>query len=77
MVTNFVNGIDWFDTKRQTYLDTMRYNLGECIPVSIKFRSDETVVVGHSQGHLIVAVFHVAANAPALISFDHPSNLSE
>ena len=74
---NFVDGVDWFDTEKQAYLGTTRYDLGECIPISIKFLSDGTVVVGHSRGRLVVAAFYGVVKKPMTIAFDHPSNPSE
>jgi len=75
VATNFVDGVDWFDSEKQTYLDTTRYDLGECIPVSIKILSDETMAVGHSRKHLIVAAFHGVQESR--VSFNHSSNPSE
>jgi len=67
-VTNLLDGIDWYDIELRAFVRSTRYSVKEGYNVSIAFLGENSVVVGHSHGNLVIATGDMARN-PEMLKF--------
>ena len=67
-VTNLLDGINWYNVELHAFVRSMRYSMKEGYNVSIVFLGENSVVVGHSHGNLVIATRDMARN-PEMLKF--------
>jgi len=67
-VTNLLDRINWYDIELCAFMRSTRYSMKEGYNVSIAFLGENSVVVGHSHGNLVIATRDMARN-PEMLKF--------